>query len=370
MNEQVKINWYRCKVDKKVMSELMKTSDARGLAQCLGQLGLFLTTGLLAFYAYTNIHANNWWWSVPFTLWALFIHGTFACFMGAAAPVHELSHKTPFKTKWLNEIFLKIFAFVSWTDYVGFRASHVKHHQVTTHTDYDEEVVLPQTMNETFVMVLKAFTFDPVGVYKHIRSVVLTALGKKPDWMFKASWIDKVIPESEANTKLRRERINSARIIVLGHLALATIFIATGNWFLVIVFDLGIFYCGWLTMLCGTPQHYGLSPNVPDHRLCCRTYTCSWLPAFLYWNMQHHIEHHMFPAVPFYNLGKLRKAIAHDMPKPIHGLLPTWRHLVEISRRCKADPAYLYVPELPRNTGERASDLVLEQEAADNVVPA
>ena len=204
MNEQIKINWYRCKVDKKVMSELMKTSDWQGFKQCVGQLGLFLCTGTMAFLAYKNIHADNWTWAVPFMLFALFLHGTFSCFMGMAAPVHELCHKTPFKTKWINEFFIRIYSFISWTDYIGFRASHVKHHQVTTHTEYDEEVVLPQTLNETVVMVLKAFTFDPVGVYKHIRAVVLTAFGKKTDWIFKSSWMDKVIPDS--NVELRKER--------------------------------------------------------------------------------------------------------------------------------------------------------------------
>ena len=111
------------------MSELMKTSDWRGLAQAVPQLVLFFTTGMLAFFAYRNIHATNWAWAVPLLFLALFVHGTFSCFIGMAAPVHELCHKTPFKTKWLNEIFLKIFAFLSWSDYAGFRASHVKHHQ-------------------------------------------------------------------------------------------------------------------------------------------------------------------------------------------------------------------------------------------------
>ena len=104
---------------------------------------------------------------------------------------------------------------------------------------------------------------------------------------------------------------------LLGHALLAVLFIATGHWFLIVIVNLGGQYCGWLGFLTGTPQHYGLSANVPDHRLSCRTYTCSWLPAFLYWNMQHHIEHHMFPAVPFYNLPKLRKShSSNDMPSP------------------------------------------------------
>ena len=64
-------------------------------------------------------------------------------------------------------------------------------------------------------------------------------------------------------------------------------------------------YCKWLNFLCGAPQHFGLSSNAPDFRLCCRTYISRGLPAFLYWNMQHHIEHHMFPAIPFFNLPKV-----------------------------------------------------------------
>ena len=65
MNEQIKINWYRTKVDRKVMSELMKTSDFRGYCQVIPQLLLFLVTGTLAYLAYLNIHLTNWWWSVP-----------------------------------------------------------------------------------------------------------------------------------------------------------------------------------------------------------------------------------------------------------------------------------------------------------------
>ena len=30
---------------------------------------------------------------------------------------------------------------------------------------------------------------------------------------------------------------------------------------------------------------------------------------FFYWNMNYHVEHHMYAAVPYYNLPKLRKAI-------------------------------------------------------------
>ena len=86
-----------------------------------------------------------------------------------------------------------------------------------------------------------------------------------------------------------------------------------------------VFYCGWLVTFCGMPQHIGLVPDAADFRLCCRTYTRSPFIGFLYWNMQYHVEHHMFPAVPFYNLPALRKAFAHDLPPATHGLWGAWR---------------------------------------------
>jgi hypothetical protein len=93
MNEQLKINWYRCKVEKSLMSELMKKRDWRGFSQVIAQLALFCATGLLAYAAYRNVHATNWLWALPVLFAALFIHGTFGSFMGGYGPLHELSHK-------------------------------------------------------------------------------------------------------------------------------------------------------------------------------------------------------------------------------------------------------------------------------------
>ena len=107
MNEKIKINWYRTNVDKAVMSDLMRKSDARAFAQVIPQLALFAVTGMLAFLAYRNINATNWTWAVPLLLAALFAHGTCSCFFGGTA-CHELCHKTPFKTAFWNEFFTQV----------------------------------------------------------------------------------------------------------------------------------------------------------------------------------------------------------------------------------------------------------------------
>lgn len=363
MTEQIKITWYRSKVDKAVMSSLMKRSDARAFAHCLSQLLVYAVTATLAYLAFLQVNTATWPWALPLLLGALFVHGTFASFFGGIA-CHELCHKTPFATQFWNTFFLRIYAFLGWFDPVGYRASHIRHHQATVHADHDGEVVLPQGLDWHGVkFVLASLIFDPVKVALLFRFWIGAALGDLGhDGFFKAEWLQRVVPESDV--RARKELRNWARVVLFGHLALAALFIVTGHWFLIVIVNLGCLYCPWLVVLCAAPQHVGLSPNVSDYRLNTRTYTCSWFPAYCYWNMQYHVEHHMFPAVPFYNLPKLRKAIEHDMPPAPHGLWATWQELLPILRRQREDPNYVYVFSLPSGGGECVSDELIHTEAS------
>lgn len=355
--KDAKITWYRCQIDKARLNELMQCSDWQGFRQAGGHLGLWLVTGSAAYLTFRHITTANWYWSVPLLLVALFVHGTVGSFLGGTA-CHELSHKTPFKTKSINETFLKVFAFLAWWDHVWFRPSHIRHHQVTVHHDYDGEVVLPQTLTlKDWKFWLGLVAWNPRWTWDNIKRHYNRAMGR-----FDNAWYEFVMPEN--NAELCRQHRAWARNHLLGHLLLALVFIATGHWFLIVIVNLGTQYCGWLQFLCGTPQHYGMTPNVPDHRLSCRTYTCSWLPAFLYWNMQYHIEHHMFPAVPFYQLPQLRKAIEHDLPPAPRGLRATWKEMLAIHKITQTNPKYTFTPQLPSTTGGHADDRELEQEAA------
>jgi fatty acid desaturase len=346
MNEIIKIDWYRSKVDKALLNNLMRKSDARAFAQVLPQLALFGGTGALAYLAFLNIHAANWTLAVPLVLMVLFVHGSLAHFFGGSA-CHELTHKTPFRTPFWNSFFLSVYAFLGWFHPVSYRVSHVKHHQATVHEDLDGEVILPQGMDWHGVsFILEALTCNPFFPLNLLRNWSHAAFGDPSRSSFlSADWMGKILPES--NIVLRRDFRNWARTVLFGHLVLASLFFLTGHWFLIIIVNFGTQYCGWLELLCGAPQHIGLASNVSDFRLCCRTYTCGRFPGFLYWNMQYHLEHHMYPAVPFYNLPRLREAIEHDLPPATHGLWATWKELIPIMQRQRREPDYVFLPCLP-----------------------
>ena len=370
LQKEIKITWYRSPIDRAVMSQLMKKSDARGLLQAGLHLGLFAGTAALAYFVYLHVSAANWVWSVPALLLCVFLHGTFTNFLGGVA-VHELCHKTPFRTQALNDFFLHVFSFLSWFDPVGYRLSHVKHHQVTVHHDLDGEIILPQNL-EWGALEAGEVALPEMGSWKFIKFVIWQLLPiprpaslwerlkrwgiyAKGDlkgvgmWAGGEWWTNQILPEEKP--ELRRRHRNWARVVLGGHLALAAIFVFSGHWFLLVLITCAGTYAGWLANVCGLPQHLGMGPDVPDFRRCCRTYTCNRLIGFLYWNMQYHVEHHMFPAVPFYNLPALRKAIEHDLPPATHGLLATWRGIIPVLKKQRETPGYFFVPELPKRVG-------------------
>jgi fatty acid desaturase len=141
-----------------------------------------------------------------------------------------------------------------------------------------------------------------------------------------------------------------ARMLLAGHAAIA-VFSAVEHWWIVpVLFSLPKFCGSWLFQLCNNTQHIGLQDNVSDFRLCCRTFTLNPLVRFLYWQMNYHTEHHMYAAVPCYNLDKLHRLIRHDLPPCADGLVAVWREITAIQARQEKDPAYQHQPTLPRPT--------------------
>ena len=88
-------------------------------------------------------------------------------------------------------------------------------------------------------------------------------------------------------------------------------------------------------------QHGGLKADTWDHRESTRTfYTNPFLGWLCYLNMQYHIEHHIFPQVPFYNLPKLHNLIKDQMPKPNKSFIDALIEMIPAIIKQSKDPKY------------------------------
>jgi fatty acid desaturase len=316
------ISWYRTPVDPKVLRELSRRSDWKGLVQVFSYLGILIITGTSAFY---SIHHFPVW----VTLLLFFLHGTGCSFMAAAA-VHEMQHGTVFRSAFLNYFFLRFFAFFSWSNFYFGQPSHARHHRFTLHPPDDMEGM----NNITWKAFRRIAIAYPLGAWRAVRNTWgLARKGTDKGW---DAWGMTLLPEA----KDRRRTVRWAWTLLIGHGLILVVSLYFHLWAIPILTSFCTFYGGWLMTLCAAPQHYGLPDHVSDFRICTRTYTTNLLCRILYWHMNYHLDHHMYPSVPCYNLKKLHEAIKHDLPHCPDGLFATWVEMIAIMKKTSRDATY------------------------------
>lgn len=324
-----KIRWYRTPIDSAELKILSQRSDLQGCVQTLSYLGLCALTTAAALYGAGR-------WPMAIVILIVLAHGTVWSFM--INGVHELGHGTVFRTRWLNEFFVRVLSFLGWINFHSFNSSHMRHHAYTLHPPDDLEVVLPTKLMIRHFLSYGFINFP--SVRDTIKNTVRIARGK-----FEGDWELILFPASDPEK--RRPPVNWARTLLIGHGLILGLSIYFHLWLVPVLITLASFYGGWLHFLCNNTQHIGLQDNVPDFRLCCRTFLLNPLVGLLYWRMNYHTEHHMYPTVPCYNLHRLHLAVRHDLPPCPRGLIATWREIIGILKIQFSDPAYQHKAPVP-----------------------
>jgi fatty acid desaturase len=90
-----------------------------------------------------------------------------------------------------------------------------------------------------------------------------------------------------------------------------------------------------------------MGENVLDHRLNTRTVLLGRVNSFLYWNMNYHLEHHMFPLVPYHRLPDLHEEIKKDVPVPYPSLWAALKEVIPAVLHQLRDQTYCIKRELP-----------------------
>lgn len=277
-------------VSRQRLSELSRRSDLMGLLYFVGHMAAIGCTGWLLWLATPTL------WVVP----AMLLHGVVISYL--FSPVHECSHYTAFKSRWLNEA---VFWFIC-TIYIiapnWFRYFHLSHHRFTMIRGKDPEIIMLFTNVGAWVRYVSGYDFWWRNIWRILRHATLG-----PDAQDVRGAMH--VPRHKHAVLATEARILIGAYAVIAALA---IWQNVGLWLL------------WLWIvprLVGEPvqrmlrvaEHTGCQ-ETPEVMANTRTTLTTAPIRWLAWQMPFHVEHHLFPNVPFYALPKVHADISERIP--------------------------------------------------------
>jgi fatty acid desaturase len=318
----VAAEWYHTDVPRKRMKQLMRREDGPAIRDTVIWGALLVGFGFGGYWFWGS------WACVPFFLCYGVLYGS-----ASDSRWHETGHGTAFKTQWLNDVVYQVASFMNMKEATFWRWSHARHHTDTIIVGRDREIA---AMRPPDVLRL---AINLTGIREAIR--IVASVGRHAAGRLTAEEVT-FIPETE-----RWRVFREARVWVAIYLAVIAIAIYLGSWLPLMYIGLPTLYGFWLGYLFGVSQHAGLAENVLDHRLNSRTIYMNPVFRYLYWNMNYHVEHHMFPMVPYHSLPQLHAELLHDMPAPYTSLLAAYREILPTLWRQLRHPEYYIRRELP-----------------------
>ncbi len=259
-----------------MLSQLNETNDNAGLRHLAGHLGLILGLGI--------------WIGAGWPLWqlALIAQGICLCFLFTLE--HETTHKTPFRTSWVNEWTGRLCGVLIFLPFEWFRYFHLAHHRFTNIPDKDPELIAG-AKPETWGDYIRHVSGLPYWV-DMIDRIIGSAFGRDPGAFVPA----------RARARVRTE----AKWLLL-------IYTASG---ISLFFSPLLFWVWLLPLLLGQPflrlyllAEHGRCAFVANMFENTRTTYTNRIIRFLAWNMPYHVEHHTLPNVPFHKLPDLHQTM-------------------------------------------------------------
>jgi fatty acid desaturase len=267
------------KLPAEIKARLTLRSDQAGLRHLAGHLGAILLVGALI-----AVQVPGWWILLP-------VQGVLIVFLFTLE--HEATHKTPFASERLNEAVGHLCGFLLLLPFQWFRYFHLAHHRWTNIAGKDPELASEKPAN------LRAWLWHVSGLPYWIAGVRL--LFDLANGQAKADYLP---------TAALPRIANEARLMAFGYALVLLSLLATPL----------LFWVWILPVLLGQPvlrlyllAEHGDCPQVVNMFENTRTTFTTALVRFLAWNMPYHVEHHVFPAVPFHQLPALHQVIKAEL---------------------------------------------------------
>lgn len=253
--------------------------DAPGLLHLAGHLGLILAVGALIVAG-----VPGWGLLLP-------VQGVLIVFLFTLE--HEATHWTPFRSVWLNEWVGRLCGLLLVLPFEWFRAFHMAHHRWTNLPGKDPELAGPKLATR------RAWAWHVSGLPYWIAEVRLMA-------RLVAGRVDDGFVAEGARARVVAEARGMAVLHALAGLSLVWTDLLVWVWL--------------LPVLLGQPflrlyllAEHGDCPEVANMFENTRTTFTTRALRWLAWNMPYHVEHHVWPTVPFHRLPALHGLMREEL---------------------------------------------------------
>jgi fatty acid desaturase len=298
-----------------ISRDKLKTLRARTNAPGLIRLAVHLAAlvlGVLAVY----FSAGTLWLRIP----AMFAYGIVIVLL--FAPLHECSHGTAFRSRWINHAVGFAVAAFTMRPFLYFKYRHAAHHTYTQHEDHDPDIVpFPTSLRDYFGQIL-GLSFWPKLIGTLWRGTTGRFNAKERAFLPESVW---------------KQVMLEIRLVVVLYIAIAAVSIYFGS-------TVALVY--WLVpRVIGEPvlrairmaEHTGAEES-PDLLANTRTTLANPVLRLLYWNMPFHAEHHLASSVPFHALDRLHDEVSPHLRCVSKGYVQVHREIIrEVLRSGHAD---------------------------------
>jgi len=274
------------------MRGLLSSSELRKLSKksnVKGSLQLFSHIGAIGLSAIVmSLLINTYWFFL-----VAFIHGVFLNYLYAGQ--HELSHRTVFTNKRINDLFCSIFGFLTFNPSKHDLIHHMRHHRYTNNWDKDSEL----QVRNTYTLGTYLYELSGVGFWVgRLKDIISSSKGEIIGYQV-----------SEENKKTI---LWEARTYLILYMFIFIFSIVNGSWFFVIYWIGPLLFTKWTHNLHNLIEHTGMAhtSNVLENT---RSVDAPRWWRWIGWNMQYHTIHHAFPMIPFHNLALANEMISEKL---------------------------------------------------------
>jgi len=262
-------------LEPEVKAALTARSDAAGLRHLALHAGAILAVGALI-----AAGVPGWGLLLP-------VQGVLIVFLFTLE--HEAVHKTPFASGRLNDWVGRGCGVLLLLPFEWFRYFHLAHHRWTNIAGQDPE------LDGSEISTRRGWLWHVSGLPYWMSGVGLL-------WALASGRGDaRYLPQGGMG-RIRAE----ARWMIIGYAAAAVV--------------PGVIWVWVLPVLIGQPvlrlyllAEHGDCPKVAEIFANTRTVFTNRIVRFLAWNMPYHVEHHVYPAVPFHQLPRLHGLMAAEL---------------------------------------------------------